>query len=96
MATGAESEEPPRAPTPADLARIATALNEEQVRYVVVGAFAMAHHVATELEVGEMAGVSVRFLTAPALLRTKQTMREKDVPDRRYLERLIEAAREPR
>jgi len=45
--------------------------------------------VADEIETGEIAGEPVRFLSAAALLRTKQTIRPKDVPDRLYLERLL-------
>jgi hypothetical protein len=42
-----------------------------------------------ELELGEVGGVVVPYPTAAALLRTKQTVRDKDVPDRHYLEALI-------
>lgn len=154
-----ESEEAPRAPTQADLERIAAALNAHAVRYVVIGGFAMAYHgllratedidllldskpdnveavraalsvlsdkavlevrptdledytvvrvadevvvdlmasacgisydeVAADAEVGTIGSVPVRFASARSLLKTKQTLRPKDVPDRAYLERIL-------
>ncbi len=44
MDDGPDREEGPRAPTPQDLSRIASSLNEHGARYVVVGGFAMQHH----------------------------------------------------
>jgi len=44
VADGPESPEAPRTPTTEDLRRIARSLTEHQVRYAVVGGFAMAYH----------------------------------------------------
>jgi hypothetical protein len=44
---------------------------------------------ASEIEFGDLAGVSVPYPAPAALLRTKRTVRDKDVPDRHYLEALI-------
>lgn len=41
------------------------------------------------LEFGEVDGVSVPYPTPEQLLRTKQTVREKDVVDRQFLEALL-------
>lgn len=45
--------------------------------------------VLDEIEVEELDGVEVRYLSARALLRTKQTVRPKDAIDRRYLEQFL-------
>jgi hypothetical protein len=45
--------------------------------------------VAGECEVEEIDGVAVRFLNAAALLRTKQSIRDKDAVDRRFLEEAL-------
>jgi hypothetical protein len=42
-----------------------------------------------EVEYGEIDGVRIPYPTPAALLRTKQTVRDKDVPDRNYLEALL-------
>jgi hypothetical protein len=42
-----------------------------------------------EIEYGEIDGVPIPYPTPAALLRTKHTMRDKDVPDRVYLEALL-------
>ena len=148
-----------RVPTVADLARIARSLNEEGVRYAVIGGFAIIHHglaratndidllvdpspenvdrvrralavledraaldvrpddvahynvvrIADEIVVdligsaagvtfgdledsiehGEIEGVRVPYPAPAALLRTKQTVRDKDVVDRQFLEALL-------
>jgi hypothetical protein len=161
MDDGAETPKSARAPTPADVARIAERLNALGARYAVVGGYAMAHHGSVrptmdldllvdpspenvtrvcealailedraalemkatdvaeytvvrvadeivvdvmasaagvplselEIEYGVTGGVRIPYPTAPSLLRTKQTVRDKDAPDRRYLESLIEAER---
>lgn len=45
--------------------------------------------VADQCELEEIDGVAVRFLAADALLRTKQSMRDKDAVDRRFLEQIL-------
>jgi hypothetical protein len=44
---------------------------------------------ATEIETRKIQGVSVPFASASLLLRMKQTHREKDIPDRIFLERKL-------
>ena len=41
---------------------------------------------ATEIEIREVQGVPIPFASAKLLLRTKQTYRERDIPDRIFLE----------
>jgi hypothetical protein len=157
VADGTENPPSARAPTPADLARIADRLNALGARYAIVGGFAMAHHrlvrptmdidllvdaapdnvarvcealsiledraalemdpldvgkytvvrvadeivvdvmasaagvtlAELEIEYGEIDGVRIPYPTPAALLRTKHTVRDKDVPDRVYLEALV-------
>jgi hypothetical protein len=157
VADGTENPPSARAPTPADLARIADRLNALGARYAIVGGFAMAHHrlvrptmdidllvdaapdnvarvcealsiledraalemdpldvgkytvvrvadeivvdvmasaagvtlAELEIEYGEIDGVRIPYPTPAALLRTKHTVRDKDVPDRVYLEALL-------
>ena len=43
----------------------------------------------TEIETREIQGVSVPFASASLLLRMKQTYRDKDIPDRIFLERKL-------
>lgn len=148
-----------RAPTEADLARIAQSLNQHGVKYAVIGGFAMIHHgfvratmdidllvapdpenierlrdalsiledkavlemtpddvrkytvvrvadevvidllalacsvslndVASDIETANVQGIEIPYLSPEALLRTKQTLRDKDVLDRLFLEELI-------
>lgn len=42
-----------------------------------------------EIETKQIQGVSIPFASARFLLRTKQTYREKDIPDRIFLERKL-------
>ncbi|HXD31727.1 MAG TPA: hypothetical protein VN643_11455 [Pyrinomonadaceae bacterium] len=42
-----------------------------------------------EIESREIDGVSIPFASAKLLLRTKQTFRDKDIPDRLFLERKL-------
>lgn len=161
MDDAAETPKSARAPTPADVARIADRLNAHGARYAVVGGYAMQHHgsvrptmdidllvdpspenvtlvcqalailedraalemnpndvaeytvvriadeivvdvmasaagvtlSALEIEYGITDGVRIPYPTPASLLRTKQTHRDKDVPDRRYLEALIATER---
>jgi len=44
---------------------------------------------APDVEYGEIEGVSIPYPSPAALLRTKQTMREKDAADCRFLEALL-------
>lgn len=44
---------------------------------------------AGEIEIKDIQGVSVPFASARLLLRTKQTYRDKDIPDRIFLERKL-------
>jgi hypothetical protein len=44
---------------------------------------------APEIETRQIQGVSIPFASAKLLLRTKQTYREKDIPDRIFLERKL-------
>jgi len=46
--------------------------------------------VEADVETAAVDGEPVRFLSARSLLRTKQTLRPKDVPDRAHLERILE------
>ena len=41
---------------------------------------------ASEIEIRELQGVAIPFASAKLLLRTKQTYRERDIPDRIFLE----------
>lgn len=41
---------------------------------------------ANEIEIREVQGVAIPFASAKLLLRTKQTYRERDIPDRIFLE----------
>jgi hypothetical protein len=41
---------------------------------------------ANEIEMREVRGVAIPFASAKLLLRTKQTYRERDIPDRIFLE----------
>jgi hypothetical protein len=41
---------------------------------------------ASEIEIRELRGVAIPFASATLLLRTKQTLRDKDIPDRIFLE----------
>lgn len=41
---------------------------------------------ANEIEMREVQGVAIPFASAKLLLRTKQTYRERDIPDRIFLE----------
>lgn len=41
---------------------------------------------ADDIEVKEIQGVAIPFASAKLLLRTKQTYRDKDIPDRMFLE----------
>ena len=47
---------------------------------------------ANEIEVREMQGVAIPFASAKLLLRTKQTYRDKDIPDRIFLEEKLRRA----
>ena len=148
-----------RAPTEADLVRIARSLNAEGASYVVIGGFAMIHHgyvrttmdidllvapepdnierirralliledqavlevmpddvsrynvvrvadevvidllaqacevtlkdVAADIELDVVQGVAIPYLSPKALLLTKQTLRDKDVSDRLFLQELL-------
>jgi len=42
-----------------------------------------------EIETKEVQGVAIPFASAKLLLRTKQTYRERDIPDRIFLERKL-------
>lgn len=42
-----------------------------------------------EIESREIEGVNIPFASAKLLLRTKQTLRDKDIPDRLFLERKL-------
>ena len=44
---------------------------------------------AGEIEIRQIQGVSIPFASARFLLRTKQTYRDKDIPDRIFLERKL-------
>jgi len=44
---------------------------------------------ANEIEVKEVQGVAIPFASAKLLLQTKQTYRERDIPDRIFLERKL-------
>lgn len=44
---------------------------------------------ANEIETKEVQGVAIPFASAKLLLRTKQTYRERDIPDRIFLERKL-------
>jgi hypothetical protein len=44
---------------------------------------------ADEIEIKHIQGVPVPFASARLLLRTKQTYRDKDIPDRMFLERKL-------
>jgi hypothetical protein len=44
---------------------------------------------ANEIEIKEVQGVAIPFASAKLLLRTKQTYRERDIPDRIFLERKL-------
>lgn len=44
---------------------------------------------AGEIETKDIQGVSIPFASARFLLRTKQTYRDKDIPDRIFLERKL-------
>lgn len=44
---------------------------------------------AGEIETKQIQGVSIPFASARLLLRTKQTYRDKDIPDRIFLERKL-------
>jgi len=46
--------------------------------------------VEADVETAPVGGEPVRFLSARSLLRTKQTLRPKDAPDRAHLERVLE------
>jgi hypothetical protein len=41
---------------------------------------------ASEIEMREVQGVAIPFASAKLLLRTKQTYRDRDIPDRIFLE----------
>jgi hypothetical protein len=47
---------------------------------------------SNEIETREVHGVSIPFASAKLLLRTKQTYRDKDIPDRIFLERKLQEA----
>jgi len=65
----------PRDPESGDLVKICRALNESGAKYIVIGGMALVYHIP--------------FANPELLLKTKQTVREKDEIDRLFLQRLI-------
>ena len=83
-----------RPPTRQDLARIARVERSRRQVEIVIDLLAKACSVAladvvNEIEIGDVEGVAVPYLSPKALLLTKETVRDKDRLDRLYLERLL-------
>lgn len=51
---------------------------------------------AAHVEMAEIDGVSVPFLKPELLIKTKETVRPKDLVDKAYLQELIERSKEPK
>ncbi len=61
---------------------------------VVIDLLALAcsvslNDVASDIEIANVQGIEIPYLSPEALLRTKQTLRDKDVLDRLFLEELV-------
>jgi hypothetical protein len=79
---GGSDKETCRPPDKKDLSRICAELNRVGARYVVVGGFAV-------IEAGYPRLTNdIPFASPKTLLRTKQTIRHKDVGDRLFLQGL--------
>jgi hypothetical protein len=74
---------------PMDVAKYTVVRVADEVVVDVMASAAGVSLAELEIEYGEIDGVRIPYPTPEALLRTKPTVRDKDAPDRRYLEALI-------
>jgi hypothetical protein len=73
-----------------DLKALLRSFNQRQVDYLLIGGETY-ETLQQFAETIDLDGIPVRTVSLEGLLRTKQTMRDKDIADRTVLERAIEA-----